>query len=87
MCLYFRLVFLLGMVSDVGLQKPLLDEAMKYNDIVQGRFKSIYMCVSFSIHMPSPHWLDFSLFNLSSAEMHPMRWEHCFIFICTYIVL
>ena len=42
MCLYFRLVFLLGMVSDVGLQKPLLDEAMKYNDIVQGRFKSIY---------------------------------------------
>ena len=42
MCLLFRLVFLLGMVSDVGLQKPLFDEAMQFKDIVQGRLNLIY---------------------------------------------
>ena len=38
---YFRLVFLLGMVSDVKLQKPLFAEAMQHKDIVQGRLNLI----------------------------------------------
>ena len=35
---YFRLVFLLGMVSDVKLQKPLFAEAMQHKDIVMFYF-------------------------------------------------
>jgi len=42
---YFRLVFLLGMVSDVAKQNSVKQEAMQYKDIAQGVQNSYtYIC-------------------------------------------